>query len=283
MTAQPAPQNDQHAIWNGPSGAGWVAAQSMLDAMFKPFEDQLRQAAAAAGAQDVLEVGCGTGAVTLAIAEALAPTGRCTGVDISEPMLARARSRAEHARAEATFLCADAGTYAFEPARFDMITSRFGVMFFDDAEGAFANLRRAAKPGAALHMIVWRSPADNPFMTTAERAAAPLLPDMPPRRPDAPGQFAFADPVRVNAILDKSGWTDIDIAPNDVACAISESDLDLYLSRLGPVGAFMQTMEASRAAKILATIRKAFEPFLQDGEVRFTAACWTVTARAPAP
>src|SRR3546814_6887720 len=88
---------------------------------------------------------------------------------------------------------------------FDMAISRFGVMFFGDSVDAFANIRGAMEPGGTLHAIVWRGPHENVFMTTAERAAAPLLPAMPPRKPDAPGQFAFADPERVLSILWDSG------------------------------------------------------------------------------
>ena len=145
-------------------------------------------------AQRVLDVGCGTGSTTLAVARRLGANGAAVGIDISEPMIA-ARAGARRAR-RARRRASSAPTrrrHAFEPASFDMIVSRFGVMFFDDSVRAFANLRRAASDGAELHVIAWRSAAENPFMTTAERAAAPLLPDMPARRPDAPGQFAFAD------------------------------------------------------------------------------------------
>jgi hypothetical protein len=95
-------------------------------------------------------------------------------------------------------------------------------MFFDDPVRAFANLRRAARDDAELRFIAWRSAAENPFMTTAERAAAPLLPNLPARPPDAPGQFAFADRRRVHAVLEDSGWTEIDIRPIDVPRTLSE-------------------------------------------------------------
>ena len=114
-------------------------------------------------------------------------------LDSIPSMIAAARARAEREGVPATFICASAEDYAFEPAAFDMVASRFGVMFFTDSVRAFANLRRAATPGAGLRFIAWRSVPENPFMTTAERAAVPLLPELPARRPDGPGQFAFAD------------------------------------------------------------------------------------------
>jgi ubiquinone/menaquinone biosynthesis C-methylase UbiE len=127
--------------------------------------------------------------------------GTCVGVDISEPMIAAARARAERRRHRRPSSTPTRRSTPFEPASFDTIMSRFGVMFFNDSVRAFANLRRAAKDGAELRFIAWRGPAENPFMTTAERAAAPLLPNLPARRPDEPGQFAFADADRVRRIL----------------------------------------------------------------------------------
>src|SRR4029453_15134155 len=139
----------------------------------------------------------------------LGANGTCTGIDISNPMIAAARARAEREGTPATFIVADAEDHPFEPASFDMFISRFGVMFFDDVVRAFANLRRAATDGAQLRFLAWRSPAENPFMTTAERAAAPLLPNVPARPPGGPGQFAFADQSRVHRFLEAGGWAQI--------------------------------------------------------------------------
>jgi len=213
---------EQATLWNGQNGRAWVEAQALLDQMFKPIEELLAASVPATAAATVLDVGCGTGSTTLAAARRLGPTGRCVGIDISEPMIAAARKRAERDGVAAGFIRADAQTHDFEPASFDMIISRFGVMFFDDPVRAFANLRRSAKDRAALRLVVWRSAAENPFMTTAERAAAPLLPDIPARQPDAPGQFAFADRERVTRILQAGGWSDIDLKPIDAACAFPE-------------------------------------------------------------
>ena len=217
---------EQIALWNDTAGRAWVDLQATLDRVLEPFEDLLVEAVAERKAQRVLDIGCGTGSTTLAVARQLGPKGTAVGLDISEPMIALAKQRAERESAPPRFLCADAQTHAFEPTSFDLIVSRFGVMFFDDPVRAFANLRRAAAPNAELQVIAWRSAADNPFMTTAERAAAPFLPQMPARRPDEPGQFAFADRSRVHSILEKSGWTEIDIQPLDVECTLPERELD---------------------------------------------------------
>jgi SAM-dependent methyltransferase len=274
------PVVDQATLWNGIAGRAWVDAQELLDAMFKPLADLLVEAVAATSARHILDVGCGAGGTTLAIARRLGGSGICSGIDISEPMLAAARTHAERESTPATFIRADAQTHAFAPASFDMIVSRFGVMFFDDPVRAFANLRRAAMVDAELRFIAWRSPQDNPFMTTAERAAAPLLPDIPARRPDGPGQFAFADAQRVQRILADGGWGKIDIRPLDVTLSFPANELVRFFTHLGPVGRLLGDLDEAMRAKVIETVRAAFHPFVHGEAVRYNAACWTVGARS---
>ncbi|MBT2334889.1 class I SAM-dependent methyltransferase [Variovorax paradoxus] len=274
--------NEQTTLWNGGAGRAWVDAQESLDQLFKPFEDRLVDVVRAGAARRVLDVGCGTGATTLAVARLLGAQGQCVGADVSGPMIAVARARAQQEGTPASFIRADAQRHAFEPASFDMIISRFGVMFFDSPVQAFANLRHAAREGAVLRVIAWRSAAENPFMTTAERAAAPLLPNLPARQPGAPGQFSFADRTRVLSILEESGWAEIDIRPIDVACTLPEKALHGYLTRLGPVGLILQDADERTRAQVTETVRAAFEPYVHGSEVRFTAACWMIGAQAPA-
>jgi len=277
------PNDEQTALWNGPAGRAWVAEQEVLDQLFKPFEDRLVAEVLAAFGRRVLDVGCGTGATTLAVARLLGARGHCTGADISDPMIGVARARAEQEGTPASFIGADVQTHAFEPASFDMIVSRFGVMFFDDPVMAFANLRRAASDDAKLRVIAFRSAAENPFMTTAERAAAPLLPNLPARRPGAPGQFSFADRQRVTAILEESGWAGIDIRPIDVECSLPEKELIGFFTRLGPVGLALQGADECARTQVIETVRAAFDPYVHGDEVRFTAACWMVGAQASPP
>lgn len=271
--------DEQAKLWNGSAGCAWVEAQEMLDRTLLPLEELLVAEVRASGATRVLDVGCGTGSTTLAAARVLGADGRSVGIDISEPMIAAARGRAEQERSSATFICADAQTHAFESTRFDLIMSRFGVMFFDDSVQAFANLRNAMSDGGQLRSLVWRSPAENPFMTTAERAAAALLPNLAPRRPDAPGQFGFADAQRVRKILEQSGWDDIDIRPIDVSCSLPEQELGRYGTRFGPVGVALREADAQTRAQVAAAVRAAFDPYVQGNEARFTACCWMMCAR----
>jgi len=273
--------NDAQAmLWNGDGGQAWVEAQPVLDGMFARIETLLAAMVAEAGATRVLDVGCGTGATTLAIARRIGAGAECLGLDISEPMIERAIARGREEGSPARFLAADAQTHDFGSPGFDMIVSRFGVMFFDDPVAAFANLRRAARDGGELRLIVWRGRAENPFMTTAEQAAAPLLPSLPPADPDAPGQFAFGNPDRVRDILAAGGWGAIELQPIDIECRLPERAMVPYLTRLGPLGRVLGTVDEATQARIVEVVRAAFEPFVHGDEVRFTAACWMVGARA---
>lgn len=272
--------DDQARLWNGPAGRAWVEAQEILDQMFKPLEELLVEEVRAG--ERVLDVGCGTGATTLAVARRTGTSGQAVGIDISGPMLAAARNCARREGLPAGFIQADAQSHDFAPTSFDRILSRLGVMFFGDPAQAFANLRRATREGAALRFVAWRSAQETPFMTTAERAAAPLLPNLPARRPGAPGQFAFADRNRVRRILEASGWAGIEIRPLDLTCGFPEAELVRYFTRLGPVGLALGEADERTRAQVIERVRAAFEPYVQGREVRFTAACWLVEARAPA-
>jgi len=269
-------------LWNGPSGQAWVDTKRFLDPMFQPLEDLLLEKATMESASRVLDVGCGAGSTTLAFARRLNPSA-CTGIDISEPLIHAARACAVRDGALVNFICADAQTYAFEPSHFDLIVSRFGIMFFSDLSYAFTNLRRAATHGGQLRLIVWRAPEENPFMTTAERAAAPLLPKLTLPVAGARGQFALADPDRIYRVLDQSGWTDIDVRPADVACTLPENELVTFFTLLGPLGRIFPGMDEETRATVIATVRAAFDPYVYGADVRYDAACWIVSARACSP
>ncbi|MFR0354464.1 class I SAM-dependent methyltransferase [Streptomyces sediminimaris] len=277
MDATPETYGDR---WNGPGGHAWVELQPVLDGMFRRLEALLVDAVSAERPGRVLDVGCGTGGVTLAVAGRLGPAGSCVGVDISEPLVTAARERAEREGTPASFIRADAQDHPFEPAVFDAVVSRFGVMFFSDPVRAFANLRRAATDDARLRLVAWRGSEENPFMTTAERAAAPLLPDLPPRSPGGPGQFAFADADRVHRILAESGWSGIGIRPADVECVLPEAALERYFTRLGPLSQVMGELDGPTRRRVVEKVRAAFDTFVQGPDIRFTAACWVIDARA---
>jgi SAM-dependent methyltransferase len=265
------------ALWNGVSGNAWVESQQLLDDVFKPLEDLLVEAIAAGPAGRVLDVGCGSGGTTVTFAR-VKNVPEAIGIDISEPMIAAAKARAERETSSARFIQADAQTYAFEPDSFDAIVSRFGVMFFEDSVRAFGNLRRAARDHARLRLIVWRSAEDNPFMTTAEQAAATILPNIPPRDPNAPGQFRLGDSRLMRGILRESGWSEIDIQPIDVECTFPANALVGYFTRLGPLGRILPDVDEQTRARVIDLVRPAFDRYVLGDKVHFNAACWMVGA-----
>lgn len=272
---------DQKELWN--QGArGWVASQGLIDEMFAPVEALLADAVDEAGAEHVLDIGCGTGATTVAAAHRVGDGGRCVGVDLSEVMVEAARARAERSGAPATFVCSDAATHAFDPEAADMLISRFGIMFFDDPVRAFTNLHGGLRAGGTLACITWRGPEENPFMTAAEQAAEPHLPGVSQRPPNMPGQFGLADAARTRAILTEAGWRGVDLAPVDIACAFPAAARDDYLTRLGPVGRALQQADESTRERVLDVARAALDPYVDGEHIRFTAALWRITARAAA-
>ena len=270
----------QGALWKGGAGNAWVDEQAVIDQMFRPLETLLVEAAASSRAERVLDVGCGTGGTTLALARRLAAGARCTGIDISEPMVASARRQARQQGLPVDFVCADAQRHRFAPASIDLVISRFGVMFFDDPLAAFANLRQATRAGGRLVFVAWRSAQENPFMTAAEQAARPLLPGLPARHADEAGQFGFAREARVRDIVSHAGWSGVEVERLDVQCRFPESELVGYLSRMGPVGRALDGLDPGRRQQVIDRVRPAFDPFVGGATVSFRAACWMVSGWA---
>jgi SAM-dependent methyltransferase len=263
--------DEQRELWDGPAGDAWVAAQGATDAMFAPLAAKLAEAVRPG--DRVLDVGCGAGATTRAVAAAGA---QATGVDVSRALIAAARAHGTTAE----YIVADAGTYAFAPAAVDLVVSRFGVMFFDDPVAAFANLRRATRDGGRLRAITWRAQSENRFMTVAGEAARSLLPDLPRPPADGPGQFAFADAQRVAGILGAAGWSAVEHVPLDLELAMPASGLEVYLTRLGPLSRVLPTLEPEQRDHVVSVVRAAFDPFVDGDEVRFDVACWMLQAEA---
>lgn len=281
MPNVPLANHDQAARWNDQSGRTWTELRDLIDTVLAPCIPPIVREIGPIDGGRALDVGCGAGALTLATAKLTGPRGSCLGVDISAPLIEAAKARAERDGVSmAGFLEADAQVHPFDAGSFDAIVSRFGVMFFEDPVAAFRNLRRAARPGAKLACMAWRSPAENAFMTAAARAAAAGLPGFPPQTQNGPGQFGFADDAFVRTILQESGWQTIAIRSVDVPCRMPRRDLMTYATRMGPLGAVFPLLDDETKAELAPKIEAAFDPFVQGEEVNFIAACWMITARA---
>lgn len=281
MSDQITQKADQASYWNKAGGQAWVDLQGLMDRINKPIEDVLVDRAFPGVGRRVLDVGCGAGATTIAMARRLGPDGLSLGVDISEPLTAMARKQATAAGlAHAQFVQADAQTYDLGAEGFDTVMSRFGVMFFADFDAAFANLRRGTRPGGELVFACWRGPAENPMAQVPAAAVAHLLPPLPAGDPDAPGRFAFANRDRVQGILDRSGWRDIAIEPLDADTPVTLEDAMSIGLRMGPLGVMLQQADGGLRGKARDAVEAALAAHVKDGMVQMTAACWLVTAKA---
>jgi len=272
------PANAQQvAYWNESAGPTWADLQAPLDRQLAPLGRRAMAELDLGPGKRVLDIGCGAGATTLDLA---ASGAEALGVDISHVLLDAARRRAA-GDSLARFLEADAQTHPFEPASFDAVFSRFGVMFFADPAAAFANIRRAMKPGGRLAFVCWRTPAENPIMSLPMMAALTHVDSPPtPPEPGAPGPFAFADPERVRAILTAAGFQDIEVTPHEADIGPGDLDTTLGLAlKVGPLGALLRENPDKRDA-VIAAVRAALAPFDGPDGVKLGSATWIVTAGA---
>lgn len=266
--------------WKTAGGQAWVENEALMDRLNRPVGDRVAERVPIRPAARVLDIGCGAGATTLDMARRLGPTGTCVGVDVSDALLELGRQRAREAGvANAEFLTADAQTYDFGAETFDAAISRYGVMFFEDPDAAFENLRRALRPDGVLVFACWRAPEDNPLTLVPLEAAAPFLPELIQPPTDRPGRFAFADPDRVRGILQRSGWREIEIAPLDVPTPLSLDEMLTLSLKLGLVGARLPTLDEPTRNKIEQAVAERFAAHAVDGRIAMSAACWLVEAR----
>jgi SAM-dependent methyltransferase len=274
------PNADQITYWNEQGGPKWVTLQEQLDHHLAGFGHVVMDRLALAAGERVLDVGCGCGETSLDLGRRVGPQGSVLGVDISTVMLARAKERASEVRS-VQFAVADAQTYAFAPASFDAIFSRFGVMFFQDPTVAFTNLHRALKSGGRLGFHCWKTFQDNAFMTVPFFAALQHVPPPPPPTPNAPGPFAFADPDRVRGILSDAGFAEIDFESRtdamDVGATLDEA-AD-YAIQMGPASIALRDASADTVAKVRAAVRDALVAHQTPNGVSLGTSSWVVTAR----
>jgi ubiquinone/menaquinone biosynthesis C-methylase UbiE len=274
---------DQIAFWNGPAGQHWTDRQAAQDILLAPVLDILLDRVGAKPGDRILDVGCGCGASTIALAQRVAPTGFVTGIDISVPMLSHARDRAPKGL-PLDFVLADATLYPFDPQSVDLLVSRFGVMFFAEPVTSFANMRKALRQSGRLIFACWREPRDNPWMMMPLQAVYRHVPRLPQLGPEDPGPFAFASEERVKRILGEAGFKDIAMEPHDIALDIAIGHgLDEALQtalELGPSSRALEGHPPETIAAAKASICETLAPFARGDAVPLKGAIWIVTAQA---
>ena len=276
---------EQIDYWNSDVGQRWARNQARTDRAFETLTAALIARAAPQPGERVIDIGCGTGAVTRAMAERVGAGGRVLGVDVSKPMLEQARALTGTGVIE--WREEDAGSCRFAPGEFDLLTSRFGVMFFAHPADAFRNLRHALRRGGRLAMLCWRPLADNPWSSVPRAAILQIVPPPAPVPQDAPGPFAFGDAARVGAILAHAGFKDVrstGVAAPLLMPAAADADAELeeavgFLTTLGPAAMLLRDQdEATRALGVQAA-REAIRAHGVQNVLG--ASCWLFTATNP--
>jgi SAM-dependent methyltransferase len=273
-----APVNEaQRRAWDGRDGAMWAAHADLFEASAARYDPALLDAAAIGPADRVLDVGCGTGSVSRAAARRAASV---LGVDLSTPMVERARQRAADAGlGNVAFAVADAQVHPFPTAGFEVVLSRTGASFFGDPPAAFANLARATAPGGRLALLTWQALPRNEWIVEVGGLLAGRPLPAPP--PNAPGPFGLADPDRTRALLSGAGFTDVRLA--DVREPIGfGNDPDAAAAVFTELlGWMMEGRDAADRARAQEQLRELLAAHRGPDGITLGSAAWLVTARRP--
>lgn len=276
---------EQFEYWNGDAGKRWAQEDNTMARLLSPVCAALLEHADIQGSRKAMDIGCGGGSQSLMLAGRLGPEASVLGVDISGPMLEVARDKSAAADANiarVSFLQADAAGHSFAAGSFDLLFSRFGVMFFDDPVGAFSNLRGALRPGARLAFCCWQALKTNDWTLIPVQAALQHLPAPDAQDPHAPGPFAFADPQRVEGILQDSGFRDIAVEPFRANIRFGEAPTlqqsVRQLAMIGPVSRLIVDQEPAVLERVFAAMEEALAPHYRDGALDLPGAVWFVTA-----
>jgi ubiquinone/menaquinone biosynthesis C-methylase UbiE len=275
VTTAASPGNaEQVERWNGDSAQKWIANRERHRAAHQRLIPHLFAAAAISPGDRVLDVGCGCGETTITAATA-APGGGALGLDLSAPMLEVARQlAAEAGAANARFEQGDAQVYPLGLDRYDVVISKFGVMFFDDPAAAFANIAAAVRPGGRLAFLCWQDDDHNEIFGIPLNAFKECAQLAAPDR-----DSLFADPRQVTELLNGAGWTDVRTE------AITEqawlgTDVVRYVRRIRMVENLIAGLADGALAELaLATAAEQYSARLRPDGVWIGTGVWLVTAR----
>ena len=270
---------DQRDYWN--SQGNWVSQQRSMDALFQPVTDLVLRTAALQQDDQVLDIGCGTGASVLDISDQLGAEGHVHGVDIAETLLNMARDRLAE-RSNATLTLADAAEAALG-GPYDVVVSRFGVMFFNDTVAAFRNIASAVKPGGRFVLGTWGWAKDNPFFMMPARVAKSVLGEMPPIDRTLPGPFAMEDAARIIPQLDAAGLSDVQCTPTPVDLTPPvdlNRSVDQYL-QIGPAKRAIEHYQPppEQLSELRTAMSVELAKLKQDGVIKVPALINLYTAR----
>lgn len=272
------------AYWNGPGGERWLNQQQRHDKLLAGVAEILLERSGASAGEFVLDIGCGCGATSIALAHRVAPTGRVLGADVSSPMLERARQLVPKGL-PVDFVLTDATVYPFEHGRADLLCSRFGVMFFADPVRSFVNIRHGLRRGARLSFVCWREPRRNSWLMLPLQEAYRHVPRLPEVGPEDPGPFSFASEHRVRSILERAGFDAIEFEPIDMSFDLAlgqglDAAVDTAL-HIGPTSRALDGQPPALRAAVAGSIREALERYEVGNTMPLPGAIWLVAARNP--
>lgn len=274
---------DGYIYWNGEGGETWVRNMDRTEANMASMATVLLTRAAPRPGERVLDIGCGGGTTSRALAAQVAPDGDVVAVDISETILRVAGER-HRGVTNLRFLQADAGAVNLGEQCFDLVFSRFGVMFFTDPVAAFVNLRRSLKPGGRMVFMCWRGMAENVWIAAPTAAAVATLGQAhrpaPPADPRAPGPFALADAQYTQDILRQAGFVSVALEPLDDHMHLDNVDTAIaYLKNMGPISQALPKVSPQQEQMVDEAMRSALCRYATADRLDLPSATWIVTAK----
>jgi SAM-dependent methyltransferase len=278
------PNEEQVDYWAGAGGEHWVAEQARYDQINRGFGERVVQTLAPCPGERVLDVGCGNGALSLAIGPLVAPTGSVLGLDISGPMLATATARGREAGlTNVRFERGDAQVHPLPETGFDGIVSRFGVMFFDDPDAAFANLARSLRSGGRMVFACWQELLANEWLMVPAGAALAHVPMPDLGEPGRPGPFSLVDRARIRSVLERAGFCDVDVDESRCKMPMGSTvdDTVAFMQRTEMAAVLMAGVSEDVAVAAWEAVREALAPYAGPEGVVLSGAAWIVTASRP--
>ena len=271
-------------FWNGDGGRKWVNYKDRMDITLSPFGQKAIESARILDGERVLDLGCGCGNTTFEIANRVGADGYVQGMDVSRPILAEAKARILTGKERnISFEFSDAQKHVFNSDEFDVIYSRFGVMFFDDPISAFNNIRQSLVAGGRLAFVCWQPIKMNQWVSLPFDVVSKHIPLPPDDDPEQPGAFSLGNKDRLMRVLSEAGYSDISIEPFHSSFNLGA---DLYqaiefITDMGPASYVINEEEHSREliASIVNDLNKELIPYINGNGVSLDAATWIVTAR----
>ena len=279
-----SPNGAQIEFWNSAASRAWADQYERMNRAVADLTKSLLDLARPQPGEHALDIGCGSGTTVLDMAARVGPGGHVLGADISDQSVARARQRiADAGSRHAEVIMADVSVHPFEQHSLELAFSRFGVMFFSDPRAAFANVRRAMKPGGRLALAVFRAASEGLWPHGPLEAVRHLLPPIPTPGPEEPGPFSWADPTRVHRILESAGFREVSLTPVDpviqLACDGGEAEATDFVMVLGPLTRVLPVLSAAQRETVRAALEVFFQKYTRSQGVFLPAANWVVQAR----